>query len=222
MDIHTRRQIYFPDNLLDYPAWVAKYGLAEPYGTCQCGCGNVTNLIASDGEARHDIAQHKRCLQCHKACKPTANELFWSHIVRENDPNACWQWKGKIHSQGYGIFTFRGKEIYAHRFSHEYHFGEIPSGLWALHKCDNPPCCNPNHLFLGTNADNVADAVAKGRNLRGEAVGTSKLTEEAVIQIKTRLLREKTTQTSLAIEYGVSQRAIGKIANGATWKHIHV
>lgn len=218
------RQPFYPENLGDYPDWVTNFGLVAPYGECQCGCKGLTSrttLVNENGETiRIDC---KRCLPSHKASKKTPSQLFGNHvIIRECYPDQCWAWRGKIHSQGYGVFTYRGDEIYAHRFSYEYYFGEIPDGLHVLHKCDNPPCCKPEHLFLGTNADNVADAVAKNRNVRGERVGTAKLTADMVARIKLELLVGKASRRLLGQQYGVSERAIAKIASGETWAHVSI
>lgn len=216
------RFAYFPDDLDNYPPWVAAHGLVAPYGECQCGCGeSTTTTTKRDGKGEVLRLDHKRCLPCHKASKQTAEELFWNHITRNQfDTDECWTWTGKIHSQGYGVFTYRGKEIYAHRFSFAIHNEPVPEKMHVLHKCDNPPCSNPKHLFPGTNADNVADAVAKNRNVRGERVGTAKLTVDMVRKIKDELLRGDISKDKIGERYSVSGAAIRKIAKGQTWAHI--
>lgn len=204
---YAARTPYFPEDLNNYPPWVRAYGLLEPYGQCQCGCGGLTG--------------GKRCLQCHKASRQTIDELFWNHVVMDDsDPDLCWKWNGKIHTRGYGIFTFRGKEQYAHRHSLSLHNGSIPDGLQALHKCDNPPCCNPRHLYAGTHLNNMADMVSRGRNVRGEDVGTAKLTAESVAQVKLLLSVKGRSRRSIGLLYGVSETAIRKIANGDSWAHV--
>lgn len=88
--------------------------------------------------------------------------IFWSHVDIQG-ANECWPWKNVRTRQGYGTKKVSGKWVYSHRMAYEYAFGPIPDGLLVCHKCDNPPCCNPNHLFLGTGRDNVRDAISKGR-----------------------------------------------------------
>jgi hypothetical protein len=88
-------------------------------------------------------------------------EQFWQNVQRDS-PSECWEWAGSRLPEGYGRL---GKEI-ASRVSYRIHFGPIPDGIWVLHRCDNPPCVNPGHLFLGDHAANMRDAARKGR-LRG-------------------------------------------------------
>jgi hypothetical protein len=121
----------------------------------------------------------------------------------------------------YGRFKFRGVEYHAHRVSWELANGPIPEGLLVCHRCDNPPCVNPAHLFLGTQADNLADRDAKGRAVyrRGSKNGAAKLTEESVRHIRRRL-KEGELQKTLAAEYGVSQSLIAQIRKGQVWGHV--
>src|SRR5688572_5586831 len=88
---------------------------------------------------------------------------FWSKVDKTT---TCWLWVGTRHYKGYGDFAPSGqKKVKAHRYSWELHKGKIPNGMQVLHRCDNPPCVNPDHLFIGTNRDNVSDAIAKGRHV---------------------------------------------------------
>lgn len=90
-----------------------------------------------------------------------ASERFW-RFVRFN--GECWEWTGSRSRRGYGRLKVDGRPVETHRYSYELHCGAIPDGLLVLHKCDNPPCVNPLHLFLGTQLDNVRDMFRKGRN----------------------------------------------------------
>lgn len=91
----------------------------------------------------------------------SAAERFWRKVKKSD---GCWEWTGTKNSRGYGMFTpTPGKRVLAHRFSWEMENGRIPDGLFGCHRCDNPGCVRPDHLFVGTNSDNIRDAVAKGR-----------------------------------------------------------
>lgn len=137
-------------------------------------------------------------------------ELFWSHVVRNESPEECWAWSGTIRD-GYGRTYYRGRSESASRVSWLIHQGPIPDGLFVLHSCDNRPCTNPKHLFLGTNDDNMADMGRKGRNGR-------KLTMEQAVQIKARL-RAGQLQTEIAKEFGVTKSCIQAISSGRLWQY---
>ncbi len=146
---------------------------------------------------------------------------FWSKVdVR--GPDECWEWLASKQSAGYGVFgrgtRAEGTEL-AHRMAWELTNGPIPHGLWALHHCDNPPCCNPTHLFLGTHDENMADMVRKGRHPKGEAVFGARLKAQDVSAIR-QLLRRGLSGISIAIRFGVSHRVISDIKMGKTWQHI--
>lgn len=151
----------------------------------------------------------------------TVKERFWSQVDRSGD---CWIWIGACNSKGYGNVhnptDENGRRIsLAHRLSYEFTFGSIPDGMMVCHICDNPPCVNPTHLFLGTAADNFQDMRQKGRwqPAKGEDVGTSKLTEDQVAEIRSRYVFRKTTIPMLAIEYGVSKSAISRLLRRQSW-----
>jgi hypothetical protein len=146
----------------------------------------------------------------------TPEERFWSKVDKTSNPNGCWEWTGGKIRNGYGSFTLNCKSIVSHRFSYELYNGSIPTGLHVLHKCDNRICVNPNHLFLGTNQDNMSDKVAKGRQAKGSTIGKAKLTEEQVLDIKT----HKITCKEYAKKYGITMSTIYDIWNRKTWTHI--
>lgn len=99
---------------------------------------------------------------------------FWKKVQRGTDDD-CWNWTAcRIANRGYGLFFANKKHISAHRFCFCISAGNVPEGMHVLHKCDNRICCNPSHLFIGTNADNHTDKVAKGRQAKGETSGPSR------------------------------------------------
>ena len=145
----------------------------------------------------------------------TIKERFWSKVKKNS---GCWEWRGG-RLRGYGSFTVKRKPVRAHRFSYELHIGPIPEGMCVLHHCDNPPCVNPAHLFVGTNADNVADMVAKGRQAgpKGERNPNSKLNANDVLAIRS---AAGFYQRELAKKYGVSRSLINMILHRKRWAHI--
>lgn len=132
----------------------------------------------------------------------------------------CWLWTGYTTKYGYGQVTIGGQVLYTHRLAWELTNGPIPDGQWALHKCDNPPCCNPAHLFLGTQTENMADAASKLRMHNGEKHGIAKLTDVEVIEIRRLYASGDATLPALAKQFGVTISPIHAIVNGRTWKHL--
>jgi hypothetical protein len=130
---------------------------------------------------------------------------FWSKVT-VGDPAECWEWTGmKIH-HGYGMF----RKTTAHRFSYQQHYGPIAPGLVICHKCDNPPCVNPAHLFAGTQRENMRDCSKKGR-IRNPQF--KKLTRQSLEEIRA-MLASGTYQRVIAKQFGVSQRLISAIHVG--------
>ena len=141
---------------------------------------------------------------------------FWSKIVIT--PH-CWEWQPRSRINGYGIFTIRaGEQKLAHRLSYEMHFGEVPAkGLVVRHRCDNPLCVNPDHLMLGTPADNMRDKVARGRQSRGQDSPNAKLTEADVREIRS---APDGQGRAMARKFGISYGTVSSIRNRHTWKHV--
>ncbi len=148
----------------------------------------------------------------------TMDERFWPKVAKRG-PNDCWLWTAGTASGGYGKIRASGSRqmLVAHRVSWELANGPIPDGLCVLHRCDNPPCVNPGHLFLGTLADNSADMAAKGRartsNQKGEANGNAKLSKAQVHEIRA----DPRFQRVIAADYNVSRTAVSGIKSGANW-----
>ena len=139
---------------------------------------------------------------------------FWSKVDRRG-PDECWPWKKACDKDGYGKFNigFRSRRQYqirAHRFSWLIHFGDIPTGLCVLHHCDNPPCCNPAHLWLGTKADNSHDCVRKGRHYSGRHL--SRISPD---QRKEMIHRRRSGETlaSLSKAFGISASRVHGLTN---------
>lgn len=150
-------------------------------------------------------------------------ERFWEK-VNIADPNECWEWNAYHTHDGYGVITVNGATQLAHRVAWMLSYGPIPEDLCSCHKCDNPPCCNPAHLFLSTQKGNVHDMLRKGRKSHavgcpGEKHPQSKLTEEQVIEIRA-LYRRGICQRRMAEQFGVSESSIHKIIQGGNWKHL--
>lgn len=135
--------------------------------------------------------------------------------------NGCWIWQKSKHKQGYGNFPYKRKVILAHRASWMLFKGNLDKDILVCHSCDNPPCCNPDHLFLGTDKDNSIDAWSKGRipRSKGENHYFSKYTEKDVLKIRELSLKGY-TQYKLAEMFDMSRPNIAKIVNRQTWKHV--
>lgn len=153
----------------------------------------------------------------------TFESRYWAKVDRTGD---CWVWKASV-VKGYGQIRRKVGDKHtvalAHRVAYEMCHGEIPAGLQVLHRCDNPLCVRPSHLFLGTNKENNDDKMRKGRHghgtQHGEQASGAKLTEDSIRQIRSMraqgmLLRE------IGEKFGVHYMTIGQIVSGKTWKHV--
>ena len=130
----------------------------------------------------------------------------------------CWLWSGTKTLAGYGTIYFSGKQLYAHRVSWVIHCGAIPMDAHVLHSCDVRNCVNPDHLFVGSNQDNVVDCVTKMRHAWGEKNGHSTLTIDEIQLAKDRYLGGD-TQRQIAEDLGVTQPAISRIVRGERWPY---
>ena len=144
-------------------------------------------------------------------------DRFLSRVHAGKD-DECWEWTGGNFNTGYGRFWDGEREVVAHRIAWEIERGPIPDSLCVLHDCDNPPCVNPAHLWLGTKGDNNRDREAKGRGNqpRGEHHSMAKLTEKEVLAIRA----STETPSALAERYGVDFTNIWLVRTRKTWRHI--
>ena len=144
-------------------------------------------------------------------------ERFRDKTIPAEDSD-CLLWVGGKDGKGYGAIKVNGKQQIASRLAWEIVNGRIPEEVCVLHKCDNPACVNVEHLFLGTQADNVKDMVSKGhqRGASGETNGNSKLTADDILNIK----QDSGTLSEIARKYGVSFQHISSIKRGGSWKHV--
>lgn len=146
-----------------------------------------------------------------------ANRLLRKVDMLLDDPG-CWLWRGGTISHGYGWLRIQGRVHYAHRVAYQLWKGAIPEGQNVCHSCDTPACCNPRHLFLGTQAENLADMATKGRSTAGARNPGAKLTEAQVADIRRRYKPGVVTQRELAEEHGVRPGAVSRVISGARWK----
>lgn len=143
---------------------------------------------------------------------------FWSRVDISSDALVCWPWIGTSDSKGYGRFPLNGNSTMAHRSAFRLGYGIEPGDKFVCHSCDNPICCNPFHLWLGTPRDNTADMIRKGRQRHplGSDVHSARLTEDNVRYIRS----SKRTLEDLAAEFGVTHMAVHYARTGKTWRHI--
>lgn len=178
-----------------------------------------------------DAPYKKYCLTCkctayNTTCSPmkgkTLLERFWLKVNKSDD--GCWEWNAVKNVKGYGQFSDRnyyagGKTRGAHRWSWEFTYGDIPDGLFVCHRCDNPGCVRPDHLFLGTNSDNQRDSVAKGRaQRRGEQARHVKLNEMQVRVI--RRLEGVLSIKKIAKIFDTAPTNVWHIQKRQNWAHI--
>lgn len=215
----------------------------------QDGFAKTTMNETHDSSAPIESAQIETVKPAHGYSEKTVRRFF-AKVDKTSSPRGCWEWTAGKNKNGYGKF-YALKHDTAHRVSYIMHVGEIPVGMLVCHHCDNPACVNPNHLFLGTPADNSADMVAKGRSAKGDKSsvrlnmasrprgdahhlrrmpelvkkGTAhprhKLTEAQVLEIRA-LYKAGVGTGKLESLYGMSGGAIYAIVHRRTWKHLPV
>lgn len=148
-------------------------------------------------------------------------ERFWKRVKKQK--NDCWVYTGFRDKDGYGLHRVKDKKIRTHRLSWYLSNGKIPQGLLVLHKCDNPSCVNPEHLFLGTARDNSKDMKEKNRQAFGTRNNGCKLCEKQVLAIKKQAKETNNVRylsSKLANKYGVCHHTIRNIITGRSWNHL--
>jgi len=175
--------------------------------TCSCEICGKAFFFHYGGKNRY----------CSFECRIADREdRFWSKVRKTQ---TCWVWTACISgNNNYGSFKFEGRMQPSHRVAWVLKHGPIPDGLNVLHRCDNPPCVNPDHLFLGTHAENMADMRTKQRQVapHGSAHGMSKLVEADVIAIR----NDTRTHREIAADFGVDPTLIGHVKSGRIWTHV--
>jgi len=190
-------------------AFAPKYRVTGSYWIARRFCSPSCRVSGTKGERRSTFGKEKR----------TLDERFWSKVAK-GPVDKCWLWMGASNG-GYGYLgKTRGQQsILAHRLSYELHYGTLSNDLCVCHRCDNPACVNPLHLFAGTKADNNRDKEDKGRgnHVTGTGHPSAKLSVEGVATIK-KLYVNGMTQTAIANMFNVSQNTVSRVVRNKTWR----
>lgn len=189
-----------------------KEWVAEQQGKhwCQCGCGQLIEIV--DHHYNNGVPRFIHGHQARVRLYPADEERFWLKVDRANK-KSCWEWAASKSNQGYGHIRSKNPVVkgLAHRLSYFIHYGNFDAKCDVLHKCDNPSCVNPHHLFLGSHQDNMKDAAKKERF-------KSKLTAESAREI-VRLVESGVRQYLVAKQFGITQSTLWSILKGRTWSH---
>lgn len=217
----------------------ARYGAPHRISVACLQCGTSFESWPSRLESGRGRYCSKRCSATAnvshlpiRVAKPTPqkpprrprSETFWQSIDASGGSNACWPWIRARNNTGYGITSFRPiRSKLAHRIAWIITNGPIPDTLNVLHQCDNPPCCNPSHLFTGSQADNNWDKIRKGRHrtpdMRGASNPAARLTEDDVRAIRT-LRASGASYPSLGARFGISKTMVRNIVLRRAWSHV--
>ena len=180
------------------------------YGLYLCECGNVKVILTQS-------VKEGRTMSCGCYHSPSIKMRLKEKTIPITE-SGCLIWIGAVGKSGYGTIGHKGRTKKVHRLAYQEYKGVIPQGMHVLHKCDIPCCVNADHLFLGTNNDNIKDRNTKNRSAKGEKIATSKLTESKVREI----LKDNDIHQNIASKHGVTRSTISHIKRGSTWRHIRV
>lgn len=175
-------------------------------------------MVAKNSKMSPESTAKARASRLTNAGKSLDNiERFWSY-VNVGDLLDCWEWKLSTDQKGYGLYRFNGKQIRCHRISYMLYHGQIENGNLILHKCNNPLCVNPFHLYQGTNQDNMNDKVRSNRQAKGITNGKSKLTKEQVLEIRKNVNHYSARE--LGRIYGVFHSTIRRVQKSISYKDV--
>jgi hypothetical protein len=184
---------------------------------CRCSCGSE-KIISSKHLGRETLSCG--CLAAENAAARCANRALNFDERLKRMPSGCLEWQGARDRSGYGTLRAGKRDHKAHRLAYERAFGPITNGRFVCHTCDNPPCCEPSHLFLGTSQDNIDDRQSKGRGASGERMAAAKVNDHAVRQIRRLVSEDGHTQQAVAEMFGIDQTTVSKIVLRVSWKHV--
>jgi hypothetical protein len=204
-----------------HPCYLEDAKSGKTYVAC-LHCGKSFYAKPARLAAGKDRYCGRPCYLASRATKPvrTLAERFWKKVEKTD---GCWTWTGGKDVNGYGRMSQgrRGlRPVLVHRVSWELHHGPIEEGLGVLHRCDTPACVRPDHLFLGSQADNMKDCASKGRNARGERSASAKLTEADVIAAREEHRAGGVSYSALARRYNMTPSAMRDVVTGRRWPHI--
>lgn len=180
----------------------------------------ISDVVRADKLSRIGRRREPRTgLRGSRSTTYTPAERLWARVTKANGPDGCWEVQGwATHSGHVHISAGKGKPVFrAHRLAWELLNGPIPDGLSVLHRCDNARCVRPDHLFLGTQRDNVIDAVHKGRH---SSFGNQKLNADQVREIRALWATGKYTQKAIGQRFGLKRNSISSIVNRKSWAHL--
>lgn len=192
----------------------------NPSGICMCGCGKRASISSCTNMRLGTVKGKPSCFaighrMVFKASLPV-EPRFWERVAKSS---GCWVWTSTLDTGGYGQLSVNGTLTLVHRISWEMHYGPIPEGVLVLHKCDNPPCVRPDHLFLGDDYANIQDRNSKGRQTRGENHPHAKLTDADVIRMR-KLQLKGYSMVKLSTIFKMSYGQVYMICKGRLWKHL--